>query len=131
MTPEATPTVQQPLVERFAKDFADFLAEVSNAVHEAAMNPALFAAPALLIWQTEALPRLEQQNASIQKGVALFQIGETLTIRKLAEEARGLAKNLDGFSLDFAGPEHAKILDRLETAVVVSAYQLCTAARSQ
>lgn len=128
MTPETPPAVSQMLVERFAKAFGDFVDEVTKAVQEAAMNPDLSSTPALLAWQTRALPLLEQQNAEIQQGAALFQIGETQSILKLADLARGLDKLLDGFPLDFAGPEHAKKLDKLETAVVVAAYQLCVAA---
>jgi len=128
MTPETPPAYMELLVKRFAKAFADFVNEVTQAVTEAAMNPALSGAPALLIWQTEGLPRLERQDAAIQNGLALFLIGETRTIVKLANEAGGLAKQLDGFSLDFAGPKHAETLDRLETMVVVSADQLCRAA---
>jgi hypothetical protein len=75
------------------------------------------------------LPLLEQEDAAIQNGVARYKIGETKTIVNLADEARGLAKNLDGFSLDFAGPKYAENLDRLETAVVVAAYQVSAAAR--
>ncbi|MGH9606139.1 MAG: hypothetical protein ACRD3N_10635 [Terracidiphilus sp.] len=131
MTPETPPAVSQQLVERFAKAFADFVKEVTQAALEAAMDPALSSDPALLAWQTRALPSLEQQDAAIQGGVALYQAGETGSIGKLANEARGLAKQLDGFSLDFAGPKHAELLDRLEGAVVVAAYQICKAARTQ
>jgi hypothetical protein len=131
MTPETPPAVSRPLAERFAKAFADFVNEATQAVLEAAINPALSSNPALLAWQTRALPSLDQQDASIQKGLTLYLNGETGTIVKLANEARGLAKQLDGFSLDFAGPKHAEALDRLETAVVVAAYQLCKAAREQ
>jgi hypothetical protein len=130
MTPETSPAVMKALVERFAKAFADFVNEVTKAVHEAAMNPALSSTPSLLMWQTDALPLLEQQDAVIQNGLALFQIGETGTIVSLADRARGLAKQLDGLPLDFAGPKSAEVLDRTETAVVVAAYQLCKAARN-
>jgi hypothetical protein len=127
--PETSSAVSQSLVEQFAKAFADFVNAVALAVQEAAMNTALSATPNLLVWQTKVLPMLEEQNHAIQKGVALFQIGETQTIVRLAGGARGLAKQLDGYPLDFAGPKHVEVLDRLETAVVVTAYQVCVAAR--
>jgi hypothetical protein len=130
MTPETSPAYFKTLVERFVKAFSDFVGEVTKAVQEAAMNPALSSTPALLMWQTDGLPLLEQQNAAIQNGGARFQIGETGTIVNLADRARGLAKQLDGFPLDFAGPTNAEELDRLETAVVVAAYQLCKAVRN-
>jgi hypothetical protein len=74
------------------------------------------------------LPLLQQQNASIQQATALFSAGDAGPILALAEDKRGLAKDLDGFPLTFAGQEHAAELESLETAVVVAAYQLCLAA---
>jgi hypothetical protein len=118
------------MVDRFAKAFADFVNEAVQAVQEAAMNPAFSAQPSLLVWQTREIPLLEEQNRAIQKAVALFQIGETQTIVDLADGAQGLGKQLDGLSLDFAGPKHSEALDRLSTDVVVAAYQLYTAART-
>jgi uncharacterized protein CbrC (UPF0167 family) len=129
MTPEVPNEVPPVFIERFAKAFADFVNEVTKAVLDAAGDPARSSTPALLGWQTRALPLLEQEDAAIQNGVARYKIGETKTIVNLADEARGLAKNLDGFSLDFAGPKYAENLDRLETAVVVAAYQVSAAAR--
>jgi hypothetical protein len=121
--------VRPELVERFAKAFADFVNEVRLAANEAVLDPALSTQPALLAWQTEALPVLEEQERAIQNAVALYQVGETQTIVRLADSACGLSKQLDGYSLDFAGPSHAEALDRLKTAVVVAAYQLYVAPR--
>lgn len=128
MTPEAPPTVSQPIAERFANAFSAFVDAVWVAVTEGIPNPAIANTPVFLAWQTQALPRLEQENASIQKAMTLFLIGETRTIQQLAAAQRGLAKQLDGFSLNFAGPERAQTLDALETAVVRAAYQVCAAA---
>jgi uncharacterized protein CbrC (UPF0167 family) len=131
MTPETSPAVTRELVERFAKTFADFVSEVGREVSEAAINPALSSTPALLKWQMQQFPLLEEQNASIQKGVALFQTGDMQTILALADRMHGLDKQLDGYPLDFAGPQYAEVLDRLETAVIVAAYRLCAAARGR
>jgi len=128
MTPEAPPAVPPPLAERFSKAFAAFVDAVRAAVAEAAQDPLLGNTPALLTWQTQALPLLEKEDASIQNAMALFLVGEVRSILALASERRHLAKELDGFDLNFAGEDRAKTLDRLETAVVVAAYQLCAAA---
>jgi hypothetical protein len=128
MTPAASPAVTQPVAERFAQAFSAFVDAVWAAVNTGILNPAISNTPAFLAWQTQALPRLEKENVSIQNAMARFQIGETRTIQQLASEQRHLAKRLDGFSLDFAGPDRAQTLDRLETAVVRAAYQVCAAA---
>lgn len=116
------------LADRFTKVFAAFVDAVGDAVDEASLNPEFADTPQLQSWQRQALPLLQHQNASIQNAMALFLIGEERTILTLAKERLGLAKELDGLQLDFAGPDRAKTLDRLETDVVVAAYRLCAAA---
>jgi hypothetical protein len=128
MTPAAPPAVPQPVAERFVEAFTAFVDAVWAAVNMGILNPAVSSTPAFLAWQTQALPRLEKENVSIQNAMARFLIGETGTIQRIAAEQRHLAKHLDGFSLDFAGPDRAQNLDRLETAVVRAAHQVCAAA---
>ncbi|MGB6745832.1 MAG: hypothetical protein WBE38_19440 [Terracidiphilus sp.] len=128
MTVQSAPKVIESYAQRFAKAFEAFVTEVRNAVDAGILDPAYSFTPAFLMWQTEALPRLEQELAEIQNAFARFQIGETDAIAQLARIQLGLAGHLDGFPLDFAGPDRAKILNQLETAVVVAAYRLCTEA---
>ena len=124
-TPEALP---KALVDRFAKAVGALVAAVRDALAEAAENPEYASTPAFQLWQAKALPLLETQNASIQKAAALAAKGEVQPVLALAEDKRGLAKDLDGFPLTFAGPDHAAVLDKLETSVVTTAFQLCVAA---
>ncbi|HUH64563.1 MAG TPA: hypothetical protein VLZ50_16265 [Terracidiphilus sp.] len=124
MTAETSPVYLEQLAERFAKAFAAFVEAVRAAIEQAAADPAMGALPGLVNWQTDALPRLEQENTAIQNGLARSLIGETGTIAQLARDQLGLAKRLDGFPLDFAGADQANQLDQLETAVVVAAYRL-------
>jgi hypothetical protein len=129
MTIEAPPAVPQMLVERFANAFAAFVDAVRAAAKQAALDPALNTARSLLVWQTQDLPRLEKENAGVQNALALYLAGETRTIVAQAAEKRHLARELDGCDLNFAGAEKGKVLDQLETAVVVAAYQVCAAAK--
>lgn len=129
MTLDSTPSVPVYYAERFYKAFEAFMTEVRAAVAAGALNPAYSSSPTFLSWQTEALPRLEKEMAEIENGYTQFKTGKTDTLAQLARVQLGLAKHLDGFPLDFAGPEHAAGLDRLETGVVLAAYQLCTMAK--
>jgi hypothetical protein len=129
MTIEAPPAVPQMLAERFAKAFAAFVDAVRAAAKEAALDPALNTSRSLLVWQTQDLPRLEKENAEVQNAMALYLAGETHTIVAQAAEKRHLARELDGCDLNFAGPDKGMLLDQLETAVVVAAYQVCAAAK--
>jgi hypothetical protein len=125
---EDTRAIPEALVTRFAEAVNAFVVVVRDTVAEAALNPEFADTPAFHSWQAKVLPLLEKQNASIQKAAALAATGELEPILVLAEDKRGLAKDLDGFPLTFAGPDHAAVLDQLETAVVTAAYQLCAAA---
>ncbi|MGB6689410.1 MAG: hypothetical protein WBE76_16375 [Terracidiphilus sp.] len=128
MTADPPRAVPQLYAERLAKAFAAFVDAVRAAINENVTHPAIANTQAFLAWQTQALPMLEQENATVQRAQALFLIGEERTIVTVAAEERHLAKKLDGLSMDFAGAERAKLLDRLETAIVIAASQICQAA---
>jgi hypothetical protein len=120
--------VSEALVNRLAGAFTRFTKAAEDALSEAELNPEFADTVQLHAWKLQALPFLEQQSASLQQAVAHFLIGNIDPIVVQAAEKRGLGKQLDGFLLTFAGPDHAKVLERLETAVVIAAYQLCVAA---
>lgn len=124
----ATASVTAGQVDRFASAFAAFVQEARNAVADAARNPDLASTPQFEAWRGKVLPLLEQENASVQQAAAMFQAGDARAILVQAEDKRGLAKDMDGFPLTFAGPDHAQLLGTLRTTVVRSAYQLCEAA---
>ncbi|MFZ0663067.1 MAG: hypothetical protein WAM66_10280 [Acidobacteriaceae bacterium] len=68
------------------------------------------------------------RGSSIRAAAAAFEQGDAQPILTQAEDKRGLAKDIEGFPLTFAGPEDAQKLEQLETAVVTVAYQICAAA---
>ena len=125
---EATQPVTQELVDRFAKAFAAFVKAVADAMTEARGKPELAGTPAFAAWREKVLPLLAQENASIEKAVEQYKAGEARAILAEAEDKRGLAKDMDGFPLTFAGAEHAETLGELRTAVVRGACRLCAAA---
>lgn len=126
----AEPTQEIPalLVERFAKSMAAFVQSLAEALDQAAQRPELASAPAFRVWKGKAFPLLLKQNTSIQAAAQTFAQGDPRSIVALAEDKRGLAKDLDGFPLTFAGEGRVQELEALETAVVLAAYQLCAAA---
>ena len=125
---EAPYGISPLLVERFEKMFSAFVNAVKEAVAEASQKPELAQAPAFRSWHSKALPLLEKSDAAIQAAAEAFDKGDAQPILTQAQDKQGLAKDLEGFPLTFAGPEHAQKLDMLETAVVVAAYQICAAA---
>lgn len=116
------------LADSFTKCFTAFVAAVEDAVDVASLHPEFADTPQLLVWQMQALPRLREQNAVMQNAMALYQIGETRTLVAQAAEKLHLARELDGCDLNFAGEDRGKVLNQLETAVVIAAYRLHTEA---
>jgi|GEM_PF-2089800 len=127
MADGASPVTQE-MVDRFAKAFAGFVKAAGDAVAEAAGKPELAGTSAFASWRGKVLPLLEQENASIEKAVEQYKAGDARAILVEAEDKRGLAKDMDGFPLTFAGEEHAEALGTLRTAVVRGACRLCAAA---
>lgn len=115
-------------VDRFAKAFAAFVDEARQAVADAAAKPELAGTPQFESWRTRALPLLESANAAVQQAVAAFAAGDAGPIVAQAVDKRGLAKDMDGFPLTFAGPDPAQLLQDLRITVVRSAYHICEAA---
>jgi hypothetical protein len=124
----AAPSVSPAMVDRFAGAFAAFVQKAGNAVADAARNPDLARSPYFESWRSKALPLLEKENESVQQALAAFQAGDARAILAEAEDKRGLAKDMDGFPLTFAGPDQGELLGNLRTSVVRSASQLCEAA---
>ena len=124
----APPSITPAQVDRFVRAFLVFVKEAEDAVADAAGNPEFASAPAFRSWREKVLPLLEHDKAALESAVAQAQAGDLRPILVEAEDKRGLAKDMDGFPLTFAGPDHAQLLGQLRTAVVRSAFQLCEAA---
>lgn len=122
------PSVAPELVKRFIDAFAAFVKAAGEAVADAAQNPELANTREFASWRGKVLPLLEEENANLKSALAQFQAGDASAVLAEAVDKRGLAKDMDGYPLTFAGPEHAVILGELRTAVVRSASRLCAAA---
>lgn len=127
MTEEASPVAQE-MVDGFAKAFAAFVKAAADAMAEARGKPELASTPAFAAWREKVLPLLAQEKASVERAVEQYKGGDTRAILVEAEDKRGLAKDMDGFPLTFAGAERAEALGALRTAVVRGACRLCAAA---
>lgn len=117
-------------VERFAAAYAAFLAAIRLAIDDVAHrrvppppNPA-----DALGWHKRVLPLLESRYAAIEAAMARFKAGDPAPIARCALDASGLAKNLDGFSFAFAGPEHEQTMKTLLGRIVLAAYPVYSSA---
>lgn len=117
-------------VERFAAAYAAFLGEIRLAIEDVAHRrvPPPSRPADVLEWHKRLLPLLETRYAAIADAVAKFKAGDPAPIAQCAVEASGLAKNLDGFSFDFAGSEHQEKMQALLGRIVLAAYPVYSAA---
>lgn len=121
----ATPAKPQPispiLAERYFAAIAGFVAKVREAIE--AGEPAKAA-----IWQKKVLPLLESRLASAKVASAHFVIGNEGPLVADAFPLISLARDMDGYSLDFAGEDLAHELKLKQQLVVSAAWHVCHAA---
>jgi hypothetical protein len=114
-------------VERFVGAYEAFVDQVRMMVQQAIKSPD-GSQELISEWQSRVLPVLEERLAGIKSAVARFDAGDAAPLVRSADDATGLAKSLDLFSFDFAGPEGKEALESLLTRVITTAYQVCNAA---
>jgi len=79
-------------------------------------------------WREKMLPMLEGRLAAVEDAAAHFAIGHQQPLLEAALPLRFLARDMDGYSLEFAGEPFATQLKERQRLVVLAAWQLCHAA---
>jgi hypothetical protein len=115
-------------VERFVEAYEAFVDQVRLMAQKAVKSPTDGSQELVSEWQSRVLHVLEERLAGIKSAVARFDAGDAAPLVRSADDATGLAKSLDLFSFDFAGPEGKEALESLLTRVITTAYQVCNAA---
>lgn len=121
MTQEAAVRPQE--AERFANTFAEFVGGVRTAI---ALAPP--GHPEVVRWQGRALPVLGRDLDEAHAAIESYRAGDARPLVRSAAAALSLAKNLDGFSMNFAGEETGKQLEEKLRLVVMAAWQVKSAA---
>ena len=80
------------------------------------------------VWRRKVLPLLEGHLAAAKKAAAHFAIGDEQPLVDTALPLRFLARDLDGYSLDFAGADAARQYEERRRLVVYAAWQVGQAA---
>jgi hypothetical protein len=127
MAPEIA-GIPEIYVERFVEAYEAFVDQVRLMVQKAVKSPIGDSQELVSEWHSRVLPLLEERLAGIKSAVARFHAGDATPLVRCADDATGLAKSLDLFSFDFAGPEGKDALESLLTPVITTAYQVCNAA---
>lgn len=116
-------TIPPQSADRFARAFAEFVAGVRTAL---ALAPPEH--PDVSRWQRKALPLLGSDLERVDAATKSYREGDSQPLEREASSALSLAKNLDGFPLNFAGEETGSQLSEKLRLVVMAAWQVVSAA---
>lgn len=117
-------TIPPQAAERFAYTFEEFVATLRTAL---ALAPEEHAEVSR--WQKKALPLLNRDLERVNAAAKSYTAGDASPLAQTASSALSLAKDLDGFSLSFAGEETARQLEEKLRFVVMAAWQVVSANR--
>ena len=118
-------TIPPQAADRFAHTFEEFVTTLRTAL---ALAPEEHADVSR--WQKKALPLLNRDLERVNAAAKSYKAGDATPLVQTASSALSLAKDLDGFSLSFAGEETARQLEEKLRFVVMAAWQVVSANRA-
>ena len=117
-----TQTIPQPIAERYLITLKQFVSTVRTAIGSAGGSPQSAG------WQRTVLPLLESRMAAAETALSHHAIGDQQPLVSLAMKSRFLAREIDGYSLRFAGENFGVQLEEQLRLVVFAAWQVCESA---
>lgn len=117
-----TQTIPQPVADRYISALKGLVATVQSALAAAG------SAPQAAGWRKNMQPFLESRLQAAQTALAHHAIGDQQPLVDLALKTRFLVREMDGYSLSFAGEDRAKQFEDRRRLVVFAAWQVCETA---
>ena len=109
----------------FVGDLASFIEQIESAISTYKVEPSEQYAMAHHKWSNTALRLLTLDLQTAKAALSDVETTQTMfKVREVADNELHLSKNLDTFSFDFAGKDHAHLLSLGVDRVVQSAYTL-------
>ena len=119
----------QAIPELIPEMIADrYLAALTELVSVARDAVAADSSPQSSLWQRKLLPLLERQLFAMKSASAHYAIGDQQPLVGQALESRFLARDMDGYPLNFAGEDFAARLKEKRQLVVFAAWRVCQSA---
>lgn len=118
-------TQPQPIPEQLVERYVAALTALVSVAREAVTAGA---SPQAALWQRKILPMLEARLSTAKTAEAHYAIGHQQPLLDAALPLRFLARDMDGYSLDFAGVALAQQLRQQRQLVVYAAWQVGHAA---
>lgn len=123
MTGEQTipQVIPQPLADRYVA----MLNELITVAHAACSASGSLQAA---VWRQKLLPLLDTRLFAAKTAMFHLAVGDENPLLAHALQSRFLARDMDGYSFDFAGEEFAVQLKEKQQLVVYAAWQVCHSA---
>jgi hypothetical protein len=113
--------IPQPLAERYLAMLADLISVAHQAI-DASQSPQA------AVWRQKLVPLLDTRLFAAKTAMFHLAIGDENPLLAHALQSRFLARDIDGYSLDFAGETFASQLKEKQQLVVYAAWQVCHSA---
>jgi len=113
--------IPQPLADRYIA----MLGELVSVAHQAC---AASRSPQAAVWRQKLLPLLDTRFFAAKTAMFHLAVGDENPLLAHALQSRFLARDMDGYSFDFAGEEFAAQLKEKQQLVVFAAWQVCQSA---
>lgn len=123
MTGEQTipQVIPQPMADRYVAMLSELIAVAHQAI---AAGPS----PQAAVWRQKLVPLLETRLFAAKTAMAHLAVGDENPLLAHALQSRFLARDMDGYSFDFAGEEFAAQIKEKQQLVVFAAWQVCQSA---
>jgi hypothetical protein len=118
---QKTKEIPQATAERYLATLAKLVSIAREAVASSGAQQSA-------LWRHKVLPVLEGQLSAAQEAQAHFAIGNQQLLVDRARGSLSLARDMDGYSLNFAGESFAAKLEEQRRLVVFAAWQVCESA---
>lgn len=113
--------ISEATAERYVATVAALAAKAREAV-DASFSPQG------MVWKQKILPMLEVRRTAAQAAATHFAIGDERPLVTQAKQSLALGREMDGYSMDFAGEKYATELKQVQQFVVFAAWQVCQSA---
>lgn len=113
--------ISKAIADRYLTTVAALAAKASEAI-------AASDSPQAAVWKQKVLPLLELRHTAARSAAAHYAIGDEQPLVAQAKQALSLSRDMDGYSMDFAGEEFAKQLKQAQQLVVFAAWHVCHSA---
>ncbi len=118
IVPTESRSIPQSAVERFLASYEAFLKTVREALQAA--DPA----HAETARWSKAQQTFERQFAELQSAKTAYAAGDSTALVKHASGLRMIARRMDGYAMDFAGPALEERLTEQRRLLVLVAWQI-------